>query len=72
LVKVLDSFLLCPILVLVLGILGFVWKGVVPLVRQLGVKIAGEFFSFFSTFLGLMAHPLQARALKMTHQVTGF
>jgi hypothetical protein len=37
---------LASILILVLGILGFVEKGAAPLVRQLGVEMAGECFSF--------------------------
>jgi hypothetical protein len=36
LVKFLDLLLWNPVLILVLGILGFVEKGAVPLVRQLG------------------------------------
>jgi hypothetical protein len=45
-VKVLDLFLWCPILVLVLGILDFVGKGATPLDRQFG------FFSHFSWSYG--------------------
>jgi hypothetical protein len=42
-----------PVLVLVLGILGFVGKGAAPLVEQLGVEMAGGFFSFLlSWFYG--------------------
>jgi hypothetical protein len=43
LVRVLDLLFWCPILVLALGILGFVGKGVVLAVRQLGVEKAGGF-----------------------------
>jgi hypothetical protein len=46
LVKVLELFLWCLILVLMLGILGFVGKGAAPLDRQLEVEMAGGFFSF--------------------------
>jgi hypothetical protein len=42
-VKALDLLLWRPILVLALGILGFVGKGVVLAVRQLGVEKAGGF-----------------------------
>jgi hypothetical protein len=72
LIKVLDLFLLCPILVFVLGILGFVWKCAAPLVRKLGVDKL-EVFSFFSPpiFLVIMGHLLQAGALKWSYQVTG-
>jgi hypothetical protein len=60
LVKFLDLFLQHPILLLVFGILGFLGKGAAPLVRQLGVEMAGgfcPFFFFFSAFLGLMGCP---------------
>jgi hypothetical protein len=47
-------------------------KGATPLVGKLGVELARGFFLFsFSTFLGLMGHPLQVGALKWSHQVTG-
>jgi hypothetical protein len=39
--------------VLELGILGFVGKDAIPLVRQLGVEIAEGFLNF-SSFFGLM------------------
>jgi hypothetical protein len=56
-----------------LGILGFVGKGAAPLVRQLGVEMAGGFFLFFffPTFLGLMGGLLQVGALRWCHLVTG-
>jgi hypothetical protein len=40
-VKVLGLFLWCPILVLVLGILGFMGKSVALLVGQLEVEVIG-------------------------------
>jgi hypothetical protein len=50
-VKVLDLFFWHPILVLALGILCFVGKGAAPLIGQLEVQMAGEFFlSFFFFF----------------------
>jgi hypothetical protein len=49
--KVLDLLLLCPILVLVLGILGFLRKGAAPLVGQLGVEMALGFFIFIFSSL---------------------
>jgi hypothetical protein len=52
--KVLDLFLWCPILVLVVGILGFVGEGADPLVGQLVGKMAGGIF--FPAFLGLMGN----------------
>jgi hypothetical protein len=48
LVRVLDLFLWCPILVLVLGVLGFVEKGAAPLVGQLG---GDDWRVFFFSFL---------------------
>jgi hypothetical protein len=57
LVKFLDLLLWHPVLIFVLGILGFVEKGAVPLVRQLGKRW------LFSAFLALMSCPLQAEAL---------
>jgi hypothetical protein len=73
LVEVLDLFLWHLILVLALGVLGFVRKGAAPLIGQLGVEMDGGFFLFFSffvpTFLGLMRHPLQVGALKLSHKV---
>jgi hypothetical protein len=48
LVKDLDLLLWNPILVLVLGIWSFVEKHAAALVRQLGVEMAGGFFSFFA------------------------
>jgi hypothetical protein len=50
LVKVLEFFLMHPILVLVLGILGFLEKGAAPLVGQIGWRELGSwvFFSCFS------------------------
>jgi hypothetical protein len=42
--KVLDLFLRCPILLLVLGILGFGRVHAAPLVRELGGEIAGGVF----------------------------
>jgi hypothetical protein len=45
-VNVLDLFLWHPILVLVLGILGFVEKGAAPVVRQLGGDDWRGCFSF--------------------------
>jgi hypothetical protein len=51
LVKVLELFLWCPILVLVLGILDFVGKGAAPVIRQLGVEMAGRLFSLISLVL---------------------
>jgi arginine exporter protein ArgO len=47
LVKVLELFLLCPVLVLVLGILGFGRKGTACLVGQLGMEMAGGCFFFY-------------------------
>jgi hypothetical protein len=68
-VNVLDLSLWCPILALVLSVLGFVGKGASPLVRKLGV---GESWRiFFSAFLGLMGHLLQLGALKLSHQMSG-
>jgi hypothetical protein len=52
LVKFLDLLLWHPILILVLGILGFVGNSAVPLVRQLGRRW------IFSAFLCLMSCPL--------------
>jgi hypothetical protein len=49
------------------GVLGCVEKGAALLVRQLGEKSAGVFFS--PVFLGLMSHLLQAGALKWSHQM---
>jgi hypothetical protein len=72
--KVLDLFLWHPILVLALGTLGFVGKAAAPLVEQLdsgGGGGRGSLLFFFSAFLGLMGHPLQAGALKWSYQVTG-
>jgi hypothetical protein len=51
LVRILDLFYWHPIMVLALGILGFVRKGAAPLVGQLGVEMAKEFVSFFLLFL---------------------
>jgi hypothetical protein len=54
LVNVLELFLWCPVLVLMLGFLGFLGKGAAPFVRQLGVETAGRFFlSLFFWFFPL-------------------
>jgi hypothetical protein len=42
-----ELILWCPVLVLVLDILGFVGKVAAPLVGQLIVEMAGGFFLFF-------------------------
>jgi hypothetical protein len=68
-VNILDLFLWCPILVLVLAILSFVGKGPALLVG-LGVSVYGWRF-YFPTFLGLMGCLLEEGALKWPHQVTG-
>jgi hypothetical protein len=68
LVKVLKLFLWHPILVLALGILGFVGKGAAPLVRQLRVEMAGRFFLFFH-FPWSYGHLLQVGVLMWSHQV---
>jgi hypothetical protein len=47
LVRVLDLLFWCPILVLALGILGFVGNSAAPLVGQLWVETAGVFFSHY-------------------------
>jgi hypothetical protein len=54
-VKVLDLFLWHPILVLSLGILGFVGKGAAPLVGHLEVEMLGGCFLFFPLSLVLWA-----------------
>jgi hypothetical protein len=69
LAKVLDLLLWWPILILVLGILGYVGKGAAPLVRQLGGEMVEGFFS--SAFLGLMGHLLQAGTLRWSQQMAG-
>jgi hypothetical protein len=69
LAKVLDLFHWCPILVLMLSILGLVGKDAAPLFGQLEGKMAVVFF--YSAFLALMGHLLQAGALKCSHQMTG-
>jgi hypothetical protein len=69
LVKVLDLFLWHLILVLALGILGFVGKGAVPLVGQL-VGGGGWTVFFLHAFLGLLGYLLQVGALKWSHMVT--
>jgi hypothetical protein len=52
--KVLDLFLWCLILILVLGILGFVGRSAAPLVGQLGGKMTrGFFFVCFPWSCGL-------------------
>jgi hypothetical protein len=63
-ISVLDLFLWCPTLVLVLGILSFVGKVAVLLVGHPGVELTEGFFPFLPTFLGLMDHPLQVGSLK--------
>jgi hypothetical protein len=49
LIKVLDLFLWHLILVLAFGVLGFVVKGAAPLIKQLGIEMAGGFFPYFSS-----------------------
>jgi hypothetical protein len=51
---------------LVLGILGYVGKGVAP---QLGWEMTEGIL--FPTFLGLMGHLLKVGALKWSHQTSG-
>jgi hypothetical protein len=55
-VKVLEFFLWGPIMILTVGILGFVGKGAASLVRQLGMETAGGFFLsyFFLLYLVLL------------------
>jgi hypothetical protein len=48
--KVLDLFFWCPILVLALGILGFVGKGAAPIVGSLQGRQVEFFFFYFLWF----------------------
>jgi hypothetical protein len=68
--KVLELFLWCPILLLMLGILGYVGKGVTILVRQLGAQEMPEVF-LTPDFFGLMCGLSQAGALRWSHQTAG-
>jgi hypothetical protein len=65
--KVLDLFLWHSILVLVLGILGYVGKGAALCIRQLEVGETAQGF-FSPAFLGLVSHLLQVGAQMWSHQ----
>jgi protein-S-isoprenylcysteine O-methyltransferase Ste14 len=68
--KVLDLVLWHPVIVVVLGILGYVgW--VLPLSLDSLVCVWSELEDFCLAFLGLMGCLLQAGTLKWSHQKPG-